>query len=222
MAKDLMFASLDFLNKYWGHILIAIVAIFILIVYLIVNNITLKTNGTPTETGRVLVLEKLSNQCPDQCQKAEGFGPSDPKNISKTAKCVCDLSENLCVCDYVCSSKDCSGIDCDGCGKYKVNLNDVSGNTAPPSHNTIIRNGFCRSHANLSELQKSCKKLSKKSCNLVDCCAYVHISQIGNEQTDKFECVAADATGGPIYKSDEKGNVYNFDYWYYLGKKHPR
>lgn len=81
--------------------------------------------------------------------------------------------------------------------------------------NDIFRKGFCKSQLGDSRsLEKNCNNLSEKACNLVNCCVYAH-----NPKGSK--CVAGKSFHGPTFKSDTKGNMYNYDYWYYLGKKYP-
>lgn len=231
MVKNLLVSSLDFLNKNWVSILIAFIGICILIVYLIVNEVVLKLNGGSSNTGRVIILEKLTNmQQLDPsaagllgCIKSKGYSAEDPNNDTNTAKCMCNTIKKTCVCDWICdpSNINCNDTSCNAF-KYDVSMNSSSKDRNAETHNTLIRKGFCSSYKTLEELQENCSKLpSKKSCNLTDCCAYAHISKIGNETANLNACVAADGTGGPIYKSDKNGNVLNFDYWYYLGKRYP-
>lgn len=84
-----------------------------------------------------------------------------------------------------------------------------------PDFNKMIKTGFCNSHKKSHTLEKSCNKLSRKSCSVVNCCVYAH-----NAETNKATCVAGDEQRGPIYKTDDKGSRFSYDYWYYLGKKY--
>ena len=86
-----------------------------------------------------------------------------------------------------------------------------------PNKNDILTKGFCKSHDNSNTLDKSCNKLSQKSCNLVNCCVYAH-----DKKTDKSTCVAGSGVHGPTYKSDGKQRRIDYDYWYYLGKRYPK
>ena len=80
----------------------------------------------------------------------------------------------------------------------------------------MLKKGFCEYNKQSHTLEKNCNKLSKKSCNAVSCCVYAH-----NNKTKLSKCVAGTGNNGPTYKGDNKGNYYDYDYWYYLGKKYP-
>ena len=82
--------------------------------------------------------------------------------------------------------------------------------------NKLLRKGFCRANKKPHNLDKNCRKLSKKSCNATSCCVHAHRSDKGQST-----CVAGDSLNGPIYKGDSKGELYPYDYWYSLGKKYP-
>ena len=141
--------SIKFISSHWIDISLGVMGIFLITVYLVVNNISLKEPDNFGES-KVFLIEPLKNKKIDA-----------------------------------------------------VNTND------------IFRNGFCSSHSGSKTLDKSCRKLTKKSCNAVKCCVYAH-----GEIQDKWNCVAG-VNGAPVFKSDAKGNSYNYDTWYYLGKKYP-
>lgn len=72
------------------------------------------------------------------------------------------------------------------------------------------KNGFCKSNSNDSQkLEKKCNQLSKKNCNVVDCCVYLNNSK----------CVAGDSSG-PKFLTDKEGNDINIDTYYFKNKCH--
>ena len=72
---------------------------------------------------------------------------------------------------------------------------------------------FCKEHTGSSpELDKSCRNLDKDACLETKCCAYAHEADNGS-----YSCVAA-KQGNPIYLSNKKGDMFNYDYWYFNGK----
>ena len=83
-----------------------------------------------------------------------------------------------------------------------------------PHFDELLKKGFCDSHKGSHTLEESCNQLSEKSCAATNCCVYAH-----NGKTGKSKCVAGDGERGPIYKSDKEGQLFPYDYWYYLGKK---
>ena len=69
-------------------------------------------------------------------------------------------------------------------------------------------NGFCKSNdSNAAVLEKKCNQLSKKNCNVVNCCVYLN--------DDK--CVAGDSNG-PTFITDDKGKNIDIDTYYFRNK----
>ena len=83
------------------------------------------------------------------------------------------------------------------------------------SEDEMLQKGFCEYNKEAHTLEKNCHKLSEKSCNAVACCVYAH-----NKKTGLSQCVAGTGNNGPTYKGNSNG-YYDYDYWYYLGKKYP-
>ena len=71
--------------------------------------------------------------------------------------------------------------------------------------------GFCDRDS--ESLEESCGKLLENPCKATLCCAWAK-----KQHDDKPQCIAGNENG-PIFKSDEKGRLYNFDYYYYKGKQ---
>ena len=69
--------------------------------------------------------------------------------------------------------------------------------------------GFCDRGS--ESLEKSCGELLEKSCNTTDCCAWTKRNGI-------TKCIAGGGDG-PTFKTDEKGNKYQFDFYYFKKKK---
>ena len=149
MAQEFIGLSLQFIAKNWINIAWALLAIFLAVSYIIINNIQFNEPQKPEKQGRRIILETLKNKIQE------------------------------------------------------------------PNFNKMIKKGFCDSHKDSHTLEKSCNKLSQKSCNSTSCCVYAH-----NAKTKKSKCVAGDEQRGPIYKTDKEGTPFTYDYWYYLGKKY--
>jgi len=149
MAQEFIGLSLQFIAKNWINIAWALLAIFLAVSYIIINNIQFNETQKPEKQGRRIILETLKNKIQE------------------------------------------------------------------PNFNKMIKKGFCDSHKDSHTLEKSCNKLSRKSCNSTSCCVYAH-----NAKTKKSKCVAGDEQRGPIYKTDKEGTPFTYDYWYYLGKKY--
>ena len=77
----------------------------------------------------------------------------------------------------------------------------------------MTNNGFCDQKS--EHLEKNCAQLLKKPCNTTDCCAWV--KRTGKPEP---ECISGNADG-PIFKTDEKGMKYKFDFYYFKEKKLP-
>ena len=73
--------------------------------------------------------------------------------------------------------------------------------------------GFCDRKS--ESLEKSCSQLLKEPCQLTDCCAWAK-----RKDKKKPKCIAGNADGS-IFKSDKNGKKYEFDYYYFKGKKIP-
>lgn len=115
-------------------------------------------------------------------------------------------------------------------GLIFITINNITFNTnRKPSHiseiivvegltnkiKTIASKGFCSSQKGQSHvLEKNCNKLGSDHCNQTECCVMVH-----NADDNTSKCVAGNKNG-PKYLGDEKGNYYNYDFYYYKGKKH--
>ena len=68
--------------------------------------------------------------------------------------------------------------------------------------------GFCETYRGKSDqLEGECNKLTSERCNTTDCCVF----------TSNSKC-SAGGVAGPTYKTDEKGNMISFDYYYYKNK----
>lgn len=90
--------------------------------------------------------------------------------------------------------------------------------TPPPdSVDKMMEKAFCKAGQKTHTLEKKCNKLSDTVCDAASCCVYAHRSD-----TKTSTCVAGTGSTGPTYKGDKDGNMYPYDYWYYLGKKYPR
>ena len=113
------------------------------------------------------------------------------------------------------------------------------------SADKMIQDAFCKSGQMSHTLETKCNALSSAVCQEMECCVYAHkeeapeIRMLEAERVDLglpnvlppewsgknpdggFSCVAGNGFNGPTYKSDEDGNYYAYDYWYYLGKKYP-
>lgn len=148
MAQEFIGLSLQFMAQNWINIAWGLLAIFLVVSYIIINNIQFN-KPKPEKPGRRIILETLKNRIQE------------------------------------------------------------------PNFDKMLKKGFCDSHKNSHTLEKSCNKLSKKSCNAVSCCVYAH-----NAKTNKSTCVAGDEQRGPIYKTNKEGTPFTYDYWYYLGKKY--
>jgi len=110
------------------------------------------------------------------------------------------------------------------------------------SANQMIQDAFCGSGLMSDTLETKCSALSPAVCKETKCCVYAHKEESpqvrmleaeeaalgrpnvlppeweGKNPDGGSSCVAGKADG-PTYKSDEDGNYYAYDYWYYLGKK---
>jgi len=148
MAQEFIGLSLQFIAQNWINIAWGLLLIFLVVSYIIVNNIQLD-KPKHNKPGRRIILETLKNRI------------------------------------------------------------------HAPNFDKMIKKGFCDSHKNSHTLEKSCNKLSRKSCNATSCCVYAH-----NATSDKSKCVAGDEQRGPIYKTNKEGTPFTYDYWYYLGKKY--
>ena len=115
------------------------------------------------------------------------------------------------------------------------------------SADKMIQDAFCKAGQMSLTLEEKCNALSPSVCQETECCVYAHKGEspqvrmleaeaaalgrgvtsllppawAGKYPDGGFSCVAGNGTSGPTYKSDEDGNYYAYDYWYYLGKKYP-
>ena len=116
------------------------------------------------------------------------------------------------------------------------------------SADKMIQDAFCKAGQMSHTLEEKCNALSPSVCQETECCVYAHkgespqvrmieaedaalgVAGLGAELPTEwkgknpdggFSCVAGNGSNGPTYKSDEDGNYYAYDYWYYLGKKYP-
>jgi hypothetical protein len=75
--------------------------------------------------------------------------------------------------------------------------------------NMDIEQGFCASlEVNTVQLEKSCNELTKDNCAEVGCCVYLR-------DGIKGKCVAG-SKNGPIFKTDQDGQMITADRYYYL------
>ena len=74
--------------------------------------------------------------------------------------------------------------------------------------------GFCDRKS--ESLEKSCSQLLKEPCQLTDCCAWAKRKD-KKKTYDALLVMLMD----PIFKSDKNGKKYEFDYYYFKGKKIP-
>lgn len=72
-------------------------------------------------------------------------------------------------------------------------------------------NAFCNSlQGNSSNLNKQCKKLTKKNCISTNCCVYAKM--------DNVEGCMAGNESGPTFRFTEGGKTRNIDYFYFKNK----
>ena len=116
------------------------------------------------------------------------------------------------------------------------------------SADKMIQDAFCKAGQMSHTLEEKCNALSPSVCQETECCVYAHKGEspqvrvleaeaaalgrgvtsllppawAGKNPDGGFSCVAGNGSNGPTYKSDEDGNYYAYDYWYYLGKKYPK
>ena len=70
--------------------------------------------------------------------------------------------------------------------------------------------GFCKANdSNAASLEKKCNQLTKKNCNVVNCCVYLNDTK----------CVAGDKNG-PTFTTDDKDKKIDIDTYYFRNKCH--
>lgn len=62
------------------------------------------------------------------------------------------------------------------------------------------------------KIEELCSNMSNSKCSYMPCCVLASLN--GKEQ-----CVSGDKHG-PTYHTDEKGNMFHLDYYYYQNKKY--
>ena len=68
--------------------------------------------------------------------------------------------------------------------------------------------GFCNALMhNSHKREQACNELTKENCQSSDCCVFLNGKK----------CVAGNANG-PVYRSDEKGNIIDVDNYYFKSK----
>lgn len=71
---------------------------------------------------------------------------------------------------------------------------------------------LCEKHKGESHiLEQKCNSLHENSCNDTECCVYASFKD------EKPKCVAGNNLG-PTFTTDNKGNDYDIDYYYYQHK----
>ena len=89
------------------------------------------------------------------------------------------------------------------------------------SSNSIVDNvhtDICAKYeGNGQKQQEHCTKdLAESVCKLSSCCIFAHNKDKNNDK-NKYECVAGNASG-PLFQENDLGEDVNFDYWYYKNK----
>lgn len=62
------------------------------------------------------------------------------------------------------------------------------------------------------KIEEMCSNISTSKCSYLPCCVLASLN-------GKEKCVSGDKTG-PTYHTDEKGNMFHLDYYYYQNKKY--
>jgi len=96
----------------------------------------------------------------------------------------------------------------------KVIVVEKMTNVPPPDAVPRLRSedgGFCDRGS--ESLENSCGELLERPCMMADCCAWAKRNGITKCITGKED--------GATFKTDEKGNKYKFDFYYFKEKKTP-
>jgi hypothetical protein len=190
MAKDFVKLSIRFFRSHWIDISLASLGIFLIVSYIIVNNITIDPPRS-LKKGRTIVIEPFQSTPPPLSP-----GGSDPSGVE---------SANKMIQDAWCKS-----------GAQTHTLEEKCATLSP----AVCQETECCVYAYQTQtaeaqyLRDRDREASGLTAEDPDYSPYGYDTEAG------FSCVAGNGDDGPTYKGDADGNYYSYDYWYYLGQKY--